>query len=391
MLSRPQPIFFSNTLGSGARGLPEPSQRFSYVDCMRAMAALMVIVLHASEMARHSLKYAAVDDWLLMPAFVIDFGRAGVVLFFAISGFVIPSSLLKDEGPATFPIRRFFRLYPAYWVSIFVSLCAGWWLLGREPTIMQVVANVTMLQSFFGYQDIEGLYWTLAVELVFYAICYVLFLVGLIGNGIVLGSISLVCTIVWYLLFTTLAGPFYSLHFLVPHFASDAGIEWLAYFSVMFFGATCRLLLRQTATKGTAILGCMVGIFWLAVFPLTGIYRYYHGDAQQFVLMKYGAYALALYVFVIFGFWMRLRSRILAYLGTISFSLYLFHPSVAHLLLDAHKLWVPNLVVTSVMFVAVTVGATILVSAGVYRYVEAPAIELGKKICRRRDVRRYVA
>ena len=351
------------------------------------MAAMMVIVLHAGDVARHYLKHATIDDWVLVPVFTIDFGRAGVVLFFAISGFVIPSSLFKEDHPATFPIRRFFRLYPAYWISIFVALYTGWWLLGREPPIMQVVTNFTMLQSFLGYEDIEGLYWTLAVELVFYAFCYALFLVGLITNGIVLSGISLICAIIWYLLFTANAGPFYGLRSVVPNSFSGAWIEWFAYFSIMFFGATCRLLQARKATRRTATLGRIVGIFWLAVFPITGIYSYYHGDAREFVLLKYGAYALALYVFVIFGFWMRLRSRTFAYLGTISFSLYLFHPSVARILLYAHQLWTPDLVVTSVMFVAIVLGATILVSAGVYRYVEAPAIAFGRKICQHRNLK----
>lgn len=371
----------------GASHATNAAQRFAHIDCLRAVAALMVIVLHGGELAR-DLRHATVDAWALTPIFAIDFGRAGVVLFFAISGFVIPSSLRKGDAPAKFPIRRFFRLYPAYWLSILAALYALWWHLDHRATIPQILANFSMLQLFLGYEGIQGLYWTLAVELAFYALCYTLFRVGLIANGLVMGGISLVCAVAWYVFFTSRAGPFNSLYPVLPNFMSDPGIEWFAYFSIMFFGATCRMMLVSTTTKSTMVLGCLVGIFWLAVFPLTGIYRYYHGDAQQFVLMKFGAYALAMYLFVIFGFWMRITSRTLTYLGTISFSLYLFHPPVAHILLRAQILWMPDLVVTSVMFVVILMAATILVSTIVYRYVEVPAIELGWKICQRRDLKR---
>lgn len=371
------------------RGIPyaEGSQRFAHIDCLRAIAALMVVVLHGGELAR-PLKHSAVDAWLLAPVFSIDFGRAGVILFFAISGFVIPSSLRKGDAPGNFAIRRFFRLYPAYWLSILAALFAFWWYLDHRVAMMQIIANFTMLQLFLGYGDIQGLYWTLAVELTFYFLCYALFRMGLIANGLVIAGISLACAGAWYVLLTSRSGPFQGLYSFLPHSISDPQIEWFAYFSVMFFGATCRMIWDDAMTKAALVLGCLVGAFWLVVFPITGIYRFNQGDAQQFVLMKYGAYTLALYTFVIFGFWVRISNRTLAYIGAISFSLYLFHPSAAHVLLHAHALWAPDFVVTSAMFVLILVGVTILVSAGVYRFVEVPAIELGKRVCLRRNRKR---
>lgn len=164
--------------------------RFDYVDCMRAIAALMVVVLHAADLAHHTPQISKANEWLLTPAFTLDFGRAGVVLFFAISGFVIPSSLRGAGDIVNFPIRRFFRLYPAYWLSIVVSLYVGWHLAGREPTGLQIIANFTMLQAYLGFPHVENLYWTLSVELAFYVMCYLLFLNGLVGNGAVLGGLS---------------------------------------------------------------------------------------------------------------------------------------------------------------------------------------------------------
>src|SRR5438045_9287952 len=58
-----------------------------------------------------------------------EFGITGVVLFFAISGFVIYGTL---RGPRAgtgrrFVISRFFRLFPAYWVSVLAGLVFFWW------------------------------------------------------------------------------------------------------------------------------------------------------------------------------------------------------------------------------------------------------------------------
>ena len=44
----------------------------------------------------------------------------------------------------------------------------------------EVAANVTMLQQFFGIENVLGIYWTLQIELIFYALCIGLFIIGLL-------------------------------------------------------------------------------------------------------------------------------------------------------------------------------------------------------------------
>ena len=114
----------------------QPGARLAYIDTQRGIAALLVIWLHASEVFVQ-LPKAPSGGWLFDLAWAVDTGRIGVVLFFAISGFVIPSSLAAKDGETTthalkvFLIRRFFRLYPAYWVSVLASGLLALYMLSR--------------------------------------------------------------------------------------------------------------------------------------------------------------------------------------------------------------------------------------------------------------------
>jgi len=99
------------------------SRRLAYIDGLRGVAALMVVVQHGMETA---FSHAPADSALrqvVKLVFLDDFniGRVGVVAFFCISGFVVPFSFAGPAPLRAFVVSRFFRLYPAYWLSI---LCA---------------------------------------------------------------------------------------------------------------------------------------------------------------------------------------------------------------------------------------------------------------------------
>ena len=149
-----------------------PTGRFGHVDALRGIAALLVVWLHLSTLVA---PYVGPDPWWLwflraVPE-AIDVGRIGVVIFFAISGFVICRSFDKGEGAAgRFVVRRLCRLYPALWVGLLGGVWV-WWLKGELPTWKTLLANVTMAPSLFGEGFILGVCWTLEIELLFYGIC----------------------------------------------------------------------------------------------------------------------------------------------------------------------------------------------------------------------------
>ena len=120
--------------------------RFRHIDSLRAVAAGLVMWLHFDQFIR---PHTGSDPWWLgflhaVPA-TVDVGRLGVILFFAISGFVICRSFGGPRKGAgrRFVIRRLYRLYPAFWVSLLAG-CWLWWLLGWKLTWPVLAANITM-------------------------------------------------------------------------------------------------------------------------------------------------------------------------------------------------------------------------------------------------------
>jgi peptidoglycan/LPS O-acetylase OafA/YrhL len=149
---------------------PAPAKvRFKLLDGLRLLAAAAVIAYHYLGF-QHSRWGMPVDEKFQFLSGVAAYGGLGVQLFFIISGFVILMSAWGRTIPQ-FVASRVSRLYPAYWVSVLASVL----LLAvitrgtiKELSPGQVLVNLTMMQSGFGVPRVEGVYWTLWVELVFY-------------------------------------------------------------------------------------------------------------------------------------------------------------------------------------------------------------------------------
>lgn len=159
----------------GAAGGPGPARmgRFRELDGLRGVAVGLVALGHFSLSVDQFYPDLTVSRW------AFDYGAYGVQLFFLISGYVILLTAARSPRPRDFLIARAARLYPTYWVALASSalLLA---LLPHPPfpvTAGQVAVNATMLQRFLFVADVDPVYWTLAVELIFYAAMYVLLVV----------------------------------------------------------------------------------------------------------------------------------------------------------------------------------------------------------------------
>ncbi len=109
--------------------------------------------------------------WL---ATLAQHGHLGVYLFFMISGFVILMTA-RDDLPA-FLISRASRLYPAFWACCTLTFLAIVALGAPRFTasIWRYVANLSMLGEFIGVANIDGVYWSIFVEIRFYLLVAIL-------------------------------------------------------------------------------------------------------------------------------------------------------------------------------------------------------------------------
>jgi peptidoglycan/LPS O-acetylase OafA/YrhL len=160
----------------------KPKIHFHFVDALRGIACLWVVLFHAPLEGRLDLLTSILPHWLV--AVVFHWGSFGVAIFFVLSGFVIAHSLREAKIDLAyfglFSLRRFARITPPYYVSIVITL--GFALLssyvkgeafapGRIPlSFERLFAHLFYLQDIFRLGHINDIYWTLCIEIQFYLV-----------------------------------------------------------------------------------------------------------------------------------------------------------------------------------------------------------------------------
>jgi peptidoglycan/LPS O-acetylase OafA/YrhL len=332
--------------------------RIQFLDGLRGLAILLVICFHA---------YARYPD--LMPfgnryadIFVFRHGGIGVQLFFLISGFVIFLTLEKSRGFFDFMMRRWLRLFPAMLICSLIvyvffafiaenahrsvslrSLLPG--LSFIEPHVWQAVLRSpqTML---------EGSFWSLFVEVRFYAFAGALyFLVG--ETGAIAGIILMfMVTVAYASLQHLLPGGNWRIFEIYKGWTSAEHFGWFAagalyfrYFQTrvrqLFIMATLLAVLAAVTTGG-ALPGKTCAAL-LVVFLFASVV--YHSRLHQL-----------------------LGNRVFLFLGAISYPLYLLHENImVHMILKLGKL-APQ--IPGVLLPLLPIAGVIVIGAAVAIYVE---------------------
>lgn len=237
-----------------------------------------------------------------------SFGWLGVQAFFVISGFVIPYSLhqrsyrLRDAG--SFLIRRLKRLGPPYFTCILLVVCLDFLstltpgFRGQPYSLNggQLIAHATYSNAVLGYNWLNPVFWTLEVELQFYLLVAVAF--PLLNHGKPLVRVLSLLAVAS----CGLLGGGKTL--LVPH--------WLPLFAV------------GMAASQLAV-GRFTRLQFLMVFPVIACLGVSVLGPLQTLVGILTACAIL---------WFRSESppaviRPLAWVGTISYSLYLLHLPLA--------------------------------------------------------------
>ncbi|HET6276884.1 MAG TPA: acyltransferase [Candidatus Cybelea sp.] len=155
-----------------ASGALHGNPRLGVLDGLRGIAVLLVLWYHIWE-----ISFLSPGPWLdFLPAT----GFVGVHLFFFLSGFVISypfvrAALEERARPSwrEFAWRRFIKIVPSYVLSIAVAYAIGYaQVQPYASTVPDVVTHLLFIHTWFPlrYGTIDGVLWTLAVEVEFYCL-----------------------------------------------------------------------------------------------------------------------------------------------------------------------------------------------------------------------------
>jgi peptidoglycan/LPS O-acetylase OafA/YrhL len=354
--------------------------RFDQLEGLRGVAAIAVLVQHCLEFTPLN---SPTNDSGAAHVFQESFnlGRVGVIVFFLISGFLIPHSLKHGtRSLAKFAVSRFFRLYPLYWVSLAAALAIFPLLIKTDYMPLQIAANTTMVAQLFGQEYIISLYWTLFVEMLFYGLCAALFAMGLLHKRQFMARGLVVITL--------LAAGVVAAELALPPTKYDSAAEKLMtlgiYLLTMFAGYVLRMqYLREVSTRVTVL-----ALVALAV--LLGLYcvtRGQHGGYDPLLspLSVATSTVLGFVVFLVVLHGNLLTQALWRWLGGISYGIYLFHAITLKIAVKSLAAPVET-AGESVLLTGIVLVASIAVAAPLYWLVEQPMIEAGKKVRERLDV-----
>ncbi|MFD0737888.1 acyltransferase family protein [Lysobacter koreensis] len=326
---------------------PMESRRVNEIDLLRFAAALAVVFFH------YAFRGYAADDRSIMPypllAPVAKYGYLGVELFFLISGFVILMTASRGSLKA-FAVSRFVRLYPAFWACCTLTFLAIA-VLGAErysATLPQYLVNMTMLSGFVGVPSIDGVYWSLFVELQFYALVAVLVAIGRIHQAQFFLSLWLLASIALEMF------PIGSLRFLL-----------LTGYSAYFIGGAMSFLIWSrgvTIYRVCVMAACLALALQQSLAGIPGFEQHFHTDMNRFAV---GAIVSAFFVVMLLVALRRTgavgRQRWLV-AGALTYPLYLIHQNIGFMIfnvaypaINAHLLFWGTLLLMLVIAYAVHV------------------------------------
>lgn len=280
--------------------------RLVEVDALRGVAALAVVLFHYT--TQFGRQFAPAQPTSL----AFDHGHYGVNLFFIISGFVIFMTLTRTRSAMDFVVSRFSRLYPAYWVAVALTFAITH-LLGLPGKLVEAVPallNALMFHGLFRVPHVDGVYWTLEVELLFYAGMLGLYVAGRLRQVFLAALLLLGLRWIYFILATAFG---IDLPFIVSRLLILSFLPWfvlgLAVYTVTL-GAGDGGLRRQAGVAAAAA---------LLTLAVTG---------EHPALALLGAALATLVLLAAQGRLALLRLPPLVWLGRISYSLYLLHENI---------------------------------------------------------------
>jgi peptidoglycan/LPS O-acetylase OafA/YrhL len=381
-------------------------ERLDYLDSIRGIAALIVVCCHCWQL--HAVAFidrhryfadvtgSPLDTFYYILERISQGGRAAVIIFFVLSGFVLSLSLQKNPLPyGNYLTRRMFRIYPTFAITIIASFALHrmigtvnydgleWHLSNNQPDTSYTVLLKHFL--FWGTKParmLDGVMWTLVHEIRI-SLIFPFILLLLIRYKwralIMLQTLSITCTL----------GILYITGIVIKGYEEDTFLLSLfdtGYFIIFFAAGAYLAIERQWVAEKISSLPKWCVLLLIPIIIVLLLKSDTNTSKAIGCISDYmrglGAILLIALPLGIKKFSSALHHQIPIWLGRVSYSLYLVHVPIVYALTQTiAQSW-------SILEVSLATIILSLISAELLaRFVEFPFIELGKKLCTRFDNR----
>lgn len=355
-------------------------KKLDYVDALRGLAVLLVIMVHTSQYGNF--------DMPKLFAQMIGLGARGVQLFFIASAFTLflsfKTRLKKEQSPIrNFFLRRFFRIAPLYYLGICYYLFQDglgprYWL-GDETQItnLNIISNFTFLHGFNPYwiTSIVPGGWSIAIEMMFYVILpFLYFRVKSVKQAFNFFVLSMLLNTLLQLFFTKfklITDTNLWNNYLFFYFPSQLPIFCLGI--ILYF-----LVIEKESLKNISKFAIVIFLGLIFIRLSSGIKlvfpnHIFFGIGFLILGLLLSKYQLRIIV-----------NRMICFFGKISYSMYLVHFAVLYWLTQYNYIdYSENGIINYIIRFSLVVFLTSLISIFLYKIIEIPFQDLGKKLINR--------
>jgi peptidoglycan/LPS O-acetylase OafA/YrhL len=354
-------------------------ERIHWLDGVRGAAAVFVVLHHIWLSSWPSYPSTTGPWWLGW----LLYGHMAVAIFIVVSGFSLALAPMRNGGTLPGGVRRFlrrraWRILPAYWAALLLSVLISALLLrpelGPEAIARSIGVHGLLLQDVVGSESANGALWSIAIE---WQIYFLFPLLLLVGRRTSLNTAVLLTAVVVVLAheLASAGGVFDKINGLTPQFLALFALGALA---VRLGGGDRAAVLRRPlaiAAIGPLVLFVAIAVAqgseWMAAHFFWMDLLFGFGVAAMLALVHAGGFVALRRV---------LASRVALWLGLFSYSIYLIHDPIVGVL-DKYAFGPMDLSPLATFGATLVVGLPVILALcyGFHLLFEAPFL-------RRRDL-----
>lgn len=283
--------------------------RIKELDVFRGFAAMSVVLYHYTTF--YNLKFSTDYQWNF------SYGWLGVPVFFILSGFVISLTVNRSSDALDFVKKRFIRLFPTFWIcllsTLIIECITGYFI--KDLSIGDILMNFAMFGQFFGFKYVDGSYWSLLPELLFYLLIAVLMIIKKIKSYYLINAILLVIGIVHLFSPIPILGKLLTIHYIL----------------LFMIGIAFYRIYNEINDNWDYIL---IVINFAVSTPLYLVNHKHNTNSLVFLYVAFGLIICLYFLFVKGHLKFLSNFKPLLFLGNVSYALYLIHQNIGYIIIN---------------------------------------------------------